>query len=214
MNIMVTSHKGGVGKTVSAIHLAGTLARRFGVGSVGLVDLDRNRSAMAWGAEGRLPFRVVDDERVLGEEEIAVYDSQGRPDEEDLELAAAGSDMMVLVTTPREGSSQTMLLLLEDLWRAGTRDNYRVLITMVPWWNPRHARNLKKEFRDEGVPVFDAVIPQREAVEDAWEAGVLVDEVRRRNARDVWDAYRRVTDELLWLVAGDVGVRERGGGAG
>ena len=59
MIITVTSYKGGVGKTTTAIHLAAYLQR---LAPTLLVDNDPNRSAIGWAArsENVLPFRVVD----------------------------------------------------------------------------------------------------------------------------------------------------------
>jgi Mrp family chromosome partitioning ATPase len=56
--ITVASFKGGVGKTTTAIHLAGYLQ---GKGPTLLVDGDSNRSAIQWSAGGRLPFTVADE---------------------------------------------------------------------------------------------------------------------------------------------------------
>lgn len=203
MNFMITSHKGGVGKTVAAIHIAGCLAEKYGGENTGLVDLDPNESSLLWSAAGKLPFAVVTDDSQLGDEEFVVYDSQGRLRNEQLKYVAEASDLMILVTTPRQGSAEAMLRLVDDVVAAGAEGNYRVLINNVPWWNPRKARNLRREFIDEGIPIFETMIPQREAVEDAWENGHLVKDVRRRNARDVWDAFGKVIDEIEQLMEDD-----------
>lgn len=197
MIITVTSHKGGVGKTVTAVHLAGHLAEMHGPESTVLVDLDPNGSALTWAAEGHLPFRVLDDDEGVGEEEFVVYDSQGRLRDEDLELVAEGSDLMVLATTARQSSVDALLLLKEDIEDLDLGTNYKVLLTMVPWWNPRRSKSLQREMRQSEIPVFESRIPFREAVEDAWDAGVLVKDVRRRNAREVWEAYGKVSEEVL-----------------
>jgi len=59
MIITVTSYKGGVGKTTTAIHLAAFLQRSA---PTMLVDGDAIRSATKWGQRGTgsgLPFKVV-----------------------------------------------------------------------------------------------------------------------------------------------------------
>lgn len=196
MNFMVQSHKGGVGKTVTAIHLAGCLSEKYGGDNVGLVDYDPNKSSLMWSVEGKLPYTVVADDEELGNEELVVYDSQGRLQSTALERVAIYSDLMILVTTPRKGSVEAMERLIEDVVSTGAEGNYKVLITIVPWWNPRRARGLRDEFVEAQIPVFDTMIPAREAVEDAWESGCLVRDVRRRNGKDVWDAYRKVVDEI------------------
>lgn len=211
MNITITSHKGGVGKTVAAVHVAGCLAERYGGEDTGLVDLDPNESSLLWSAAGKLPFAVVTDDGQLGDEGFVVYDSQGRLRDEQLKYVAGESDLMILVTTPRQGSAEAMLRLVDDLVAAGAEDNYRVLVNNVPWWNPRKARNLQREFIDEGIPIFETMIPQREAVEDAWESGLLVRDVRRRNAKDVWEAFGKVLGEIEVLMGEDEGVKRIGG---
>lgn len=197
MIITVTSHKGGVGKTVTAIHIAGHLAEMHGPGSTALVDLDPNGSALTWAGDGHLPFRVLDDDDRVESEEFVVYDSQGRLRDEDLEVVAEGSDLMVLATTARQSSVDALLLLQEDIEELDLGTKYKVLLTMVPWWNPRRSKSLQQELRELRIPVFDSSIPFREAVEDAWDAGVLVKDVRRRNAREVWEAYGKVSVEVL-----------------
>src|SRR5918911_661791 len=89
MNVTVTNHKGGCGKSTTAVHVATYLAREFGEGSVVLVDTDPNGSALEWAArgEGGLPFRVAGSEEEA-EEEHAVFDLPGRLHGEDLAASA------------------------------------------------------------------------------------------------------------------------------
>ena len=96
MNITVTNHKGGCGKSTTAVHVAAYMAREFGEGTVVLVDTDPNGSALEWAARGGeegLPFRVVGPEEAASEEH-AVFDSQGRLHGEDLAAAAGLSDLL------------------------------------------------------------------------------------------------------------------------
>src|SRR3954447_2853627 len=50
MNVTVTNHKGGCGKSTTAVHVAAYVARKLGEGSVVLVDTDPNGSALEWAA--------------------------------------------------------------------------------------------------------------------------------------------------------------------
>jgi len=64
MIVTVTSYKGGVGKSMSAIHLAACFSRK---GKTLLIDGDANRTAIDWaGQGGDVPFQVVseDDEDI------------------------------------------------------------------------------------------------------------------------------------------------------
>ena len=57
MIIAVTALKGGVGKTTTAVHISAYLQTKA---PTLLVDADRNRSALVWSKEEKLPFRVAD----------------------------------------------------------------------------------------------------------------------------------------------------------
>src|SRR5215208_6912431 len=101
MNVTVTNHKGGCGKSTTAVHVAAYLAREFGEGSVVLVDTDPHGSALEWAARGErgLPCRVVGPQEET-DAERAVFAAQGRLHGEDLAAAARMSHVLVVPTTP------------------------------------------------------------------------------------------------------------------
>ena len=177
MNVTVTNHKGGCGKSTTAVHVAAYLAREFGEGSVVLVDTDPNGSALEWAARGGgLPFRVVGPQEEA-DEEHAVFDSQGRLHGEDLAAAAMMSDVLVVPTTglpldqrlgPVFGGS-----------RGGRRGTHKVLLTMVPWYERLHCPG-RVELEGAGVPLFERQIQERKAFRHAANEGLPVYGVRRR----------------------------------
>ena len=57
MFITVSGQKGGVAKTCTSIHLASVWSEQGR--QVCVVDADRNRSALAYGIRGSLPFTIV-----------------------------------------------------------------------------------------------------------------------------------------------------------
>ncbi len=198
MIVTVTSHKGGVGKTVSAIHIAAYFTQRFGDGSTALIDTDPNASALEWADRGRLPFPVVGPEASPGDEEHMILDSQGRLGGEDLEAAAEDSDLLVVPTTPEALSLNALMLLVEELEALGGRAEYRVLLTMVPWWN-RSGANARKALEAEGVPLLAGEVRRREAFQTAALRGVPVYEVNERRARQGWEDYERIGRQVIKL---------------
>lgn len=200
MILTVTSHKGGVGKTISAIHLAAYLARRDGEGSTVVVDADPNGSALGWArrGKGRLPFEVVssrDAGGVVRSFENVVVDTQGRPRGEGLRRLVEGCDLLVVPSTPDAMSTETIILMARDLRELGGRADYRVLLTMVKWYN-RRAAQARKELDKRNIPLFAAQIRDRAAFPTAELRGVPVYELKGRGAREGWEDYEEVGREV------------------
>jgi len=203
MNVTVTNHKGGCGKSTTAVHVAAYMAREFGEGSVALVDTDPNGSAMEWAARGEdkgLPFRVVGPDGAAPEEH-AVFDTQGRLHGDDLAAAARLSDLLVVPTTPDFLSINALGRFLEDLEEAGGAP-YMVLLTMVPWYERLHCPG-RLELEGAEVPMFERQIQERKVFRHAANEGVPVYGVRRRGAQSGWEDYKAVGRELLEVVGGE-----------
>lgn len=198
MIVTVTSHKGGVGKTVTAIHLAAFFSEKFGEGSTVLIDTDPNASALEWAERGGLPFGVVEPSMEPGDEEHMILDSQGRLGGEDLEAAVEDSDLLVIPTSPEALSLNALMLLVGDLKALGGRAEYRVLLTMVPWWN-RSGASARKALEAEGIPLFKGEIRRREAFQTAALRGVPVYEVNDRRARQGWEDYQKIGRQVIKL---------------
>ena len=151
MKINVMGDKGGVGKSVTAVHLGAVLGLRFGVSTTAVVDADPNGSIVRWrdrareretGEESGWPFEVMglEDGDGWARYENVVFDSQGRPSSEDLRVAVEASDLIVVPTTTEGLAVNTLVPFVEAVEEAGGRERYMVLITMVPWWNRSAAR--------------------------------------------------------------------------
>lgn len=237
MIITLTSHKGGVGKTTSAINLAAYLAERFGEGSTALVDTDPNESALDHAGRGvelsgesGLPFRVVG----LGEEvweEHVVFDSQGRLHGEDLDEALEQSDLLVVPTMPDYPEIRALARFVGDVEEASDRIRrarhvgrdgaveagpaaYRVLLTMVPWWENRVYCPGRAELEEGGVPLFDAQIEARRAFKQAAASGVPISGIKGRAAQAAWEEYRKVGGEMVGELGGAASGGFAGGSAG
>ena len=208
--ITVTSHKGGVGKSTTAMHVSAYLARRHGSEAVVLVDTDPNESVLDVAARGSevgtegLPFRVAGPEEEVWEE-YAVYDSQGRLSGGELEDAARESDLMIVPTTPDYMEIAALVRFLDDLNAVGG-GNYRVLLTMVPWYErvycPGRAELEGAETEDGmKVPLFDGQIEGRKVFKHAAALGMPVYGVRGRAGRRGWEDYKGVGDEIVAELA-------------
>ncbi len=212
MKINVMGDKGGVGKSVTVVHLAAVLGLRFGEGTTAVVDADPNGSVLKWRerwdgggddeAEG-WPFEVMgpaDGDRWRRYENV-VFDSQGRPSEKDLAAAVEESDLIVVPTTTEGLSINTLMPFVEAVEEMGGRDRYRVLITMAPWWN-RSASHLREQLVREGIPTFRTQVRRRQAFDTAAITGQLVYELPDRRARDGWRDYESVGEEAIEAVMG------------
>ena len=105
MIITVTSHKGGVGKTTTAIHLAAYLQR---LAPTLLVDGDAIRSATKWSQRGGntgLPFKVVTHAQLVNhvheyKNGHVIIDTEGNPTDDDFRDLATNCDLLVSERIP------------------------------------------------------------------------------------------------------------------
>jgi len=198
--VTVASFKGGVGKTVTAVHLAAYLALRT-QGTTMLVDGDPNRSASGWARRGELPFKVVDERqgvRYARDHEHVVIDTEARPEREDLEALAGGGDLLIIPTTPDALALDALLLLVDalDEIEAGEA-SYRVLLTLVP---PRPSRDgdvARAMLAGAELPIFTGEIRRRVAFQKAALDGVPVYDVKDPRAQEAWQDYLEVGEEVV-----------------
>ena len=195
MIVTVASYKGGVGKTVTAVHLAAYLRE---LAPTVLVDGDPNRSATGWAKRGELPFPVVDERqavRYARDHEHIVVDTEARPTREDLEALAGGCDLLVVPTTPDALAIEALLLLVDALGEMGA-DRYRVLLTAVPPRPSRDGEQARATLFDAGLSLFGGEIRRLVAFHKAALEGVPVYAVRDPRALQGWQDYVRVGEEV------------------
>lgn len=196
MIVTVASYKGGVGKTTSAVHLAGYLQTKA---PTLLIDGDPNRSASGWAKRGQLPFHVVDERqaaRVSRDYEHIVIDTKARPEREDLEALVAGCDLLIIPSTPDTMAIEALVLTLETLRSLGT-NSYRILLTVIPPRPNKQGDEARAALFDAGFPLIGSGIPRLIAFQDAATQGMLVHHVKKAGAKEGGEAYAAVGREIL-----------------
>jgi chromosome partitioning protein len=197
MIITVTSFKGGVGKTTTAIHLACYLQQQKG--NVLLVDGDPNRSCLAWQKRGSLPFKVVDERaapRYIKDYSHIVIDTAARPEREELEALVDGCDLLLLPTTPDAMSIDALSLTVSTLKTLGV-NRYRVLLTIIPPKPTRDGDEAREILTEAGLPLLKAGIRRLIVFQRAALQGVPVYDVNDFRGKDAWEDYRAVGEEIV-----------------
>lgn len=193
--VSISGFKGGVGKSVTAVHLATFFSE---IGPTLLIDGDPNGSAIMWAEQGKLPFKVVDQKgsmKAIGGNDFIICDSPARPDSRDLKELKNGSDLLILPTIPDPISLQPMLQTAAIL--AGSK--YRALIAINPPKPNRDGELMQLELIEAGIPVFATMIRRSIGVPKAALAGLAVRDLTGRD-RMAWLDYQALGNEVLELL--------------
>ena len=199
MLLTVSAHTGGVGKTTTAMHVAGVLGQRE---PTLLVDRERVHGALKWYRKGRdwsfqaesaadLEAEVV---RRYRRDGSVVIDTPAAPTPEELAAFGARSDLVVVPTTPDSLAVEALVETVRDLKRESLP--YRVVLVAVPPWPSRAGAKTRSALEKAGVPTFRAEIPRAAAFHHAALQGRLVRDVKDRRAASLWSAYEELVAEI------------------
>jgi chromosome partitioning protein len=196
MIITVASYKGGVGKTTTAVHLAGYFQQKA---PTLLVDGDRNRSASNWARRGDLPFKVVGVHQSprYTDFEHKVIDTQARPEKDDLKDLTEVCDLLIIPAIPEVQALETAMEMVEE-FRKLEFSRYRILLTAVPPRPSKDGDEARALLAEMGVPIFSAEVRLlRAPYQKASAEGVLVHETKDRRGGIAWRDYVAVGQEIM-----------------
>lgn len=201
MIVTVTSFKGGVGKSTTAIHIAAYLQ---GKAPTLLVDGDLNRTVMGWAKRGEdndapPPFKVVDEEqgvKYARKYEHIVIDTPARPSEENLKTLADGCDFLIIPSTPDAFGIDALMKTVQVLNELDA-NLYKILITITPPAPSKEGKKAQDSLISSGLPVFKTMIRRFSAFQKAALLGVPVYDVSDPRAAQAWKDYKAIGKEVL-----------------
>jgi chromosome partitioning protein len=194
MIIAITALKGGVGKTTTAIHLAAYLQQKD---QTLVIDADRNRSALIWAREEKLPFQVASQAgatSIISKYPHIVVDTRARPEADEFRDLAEGSDLLIVPTTPNHLDLDATFKAVEQL--TPLKVNYKILLTKVDA-RTKGGREARQLLESHNLPLFKTEIPLLVAFERASQKGVIIRDYADPRSTLAWRRYKAVGREIV-----------------
>jgi chromosome partitioning protein len=192
MRILIASLKGGVGKTTTAIHLAGVLSEHA---KTLLVDADPAMGALEWAARGNgLGFEVVlpNDAKPKRFEHVVV-DTRAQPKAKTLDEFMRKADLLIVPCSPSALALETLPRLQEELKGLPIK----ALLTIAPPPPSRDAERAVKRLEWLGLARFQTIMRRYAALEKAAITGCLVRDARDPKAQNAWADAQALASEVL-----------------
>ncbi len=193
MQILVTSLKGGVGKTTTSVHLAAFLSQ---MGSTLLIDADPAEGSLVWErqSEGGLPFKVMAPDKANPEDfEHVVIDTRGHPKNKTIRDYGETSDLVIVPTNPGMLSLLGLQGFMEELEGLPVK----VVVTMVPPLPSEDGFRAVQFLKENNIPHFKNVIRRYAVYEKAVAKGKTVIGISDDKSRVAWDDFLDLGLEML-----------------
>lgn len=203
MQITILGMKGGIAKTMTAIHLAAYLQQRA---PTLLVDGDQNKSVIEWAARGPgAPFAVADPKhagKLARQFEHVVIDTAAAPSKTELQDLARAD--LIIVPTSADAMALGGLLKTVAALRELKAERFKILLTLLPpprsidpFRPSQDAEDAREILTANKLPLFDGGIQKRSVYQKAALQGVTVDKVRDRRAAEAWAEYEAIGKQIL-----------------
>ena len=201
--IAIASKKGGVGKTVTAIHLAHWLSLRGE--NVLLVDADSNRTSTGWQARAQSNdispnFAICtlnSMPRFLDGRTFVILDTGGDMETAELKELTEATQLVIIPTKPDIDSATAAIATADTITELGGQ--YRLLLTDCRTEAKAKVKQIVQELTEDGYQLLPRVIRRGAGVERASLDGSTLDK-QKGTYRNPWRDYSEVFEALIPLL--------------